>query len=319
MQPEPSSPAGRVSRHHAAVSRRGPISWRAVVTVAGSIAAAIALIAVILSMLRTKADKIEARLKQSAAVVPNNAGVAASGRGDFDEARRNFDEAIHLSPDFALAWANRGSLRIDLGDLAGGDADLSKALQLDPFVGEAWARRAEGRARAGQLELAASDAEAAVAKAPALASTWRARGFVRHRQGNLNGALEDYDHSIALTPSSFTLLDRGLLRRQLRDDPGAMRDFEAALDLDDRFVPAWVAWARVSLDAGTADKAEAASAKALAVWPDDAGALLVHAEALITLNRRAEATMELKHLLRVADKDSPEHADAERLMQKSEK
>jgi tetratricopeptide (TPR) repeat protein len=162
--------------------------------------------------------------------------------------------------------------------------------------------------------MAVADADTAVAKAPANANAWRARGLVRQEKGDPKGAIEDFDHSIGIKPSSFSLLYRGLAHRMAKDDAAARKDFEAALDLDDRLVPAWVAWSVLMLNEGKADKAEAGAAKALAIWPDDAEALLAHASALVKLDRRPEAEADLKHFLEAVPEDSPLRDEAQRLL-----
>lgn len=55
----------------------------------------------------------------------------AAARNALPEARAALDRAIVMSPRFALAWYMRGSLRVSMGDRAGGLVDLQKACDLD--------------------------------------------------------------------------------------------------------------------------------------------------------------------------------------------
>ncbi len=50
----------------------------------------------------------------------------------FANATANLDTAIAISPDFATAYENRGSVRSTMGDQQGAIADYTKAIQLDP-------------------------------------------------------------------------------------------------------------------------------------------------------------------------------------------
>ncbi|MFI6296984.1 tetratricopeptide repeat protein [Nonomuraea sp. NPDC050790] len=71
---------------------------------------------------------------------------AAGRHADAEEA---FELAIAAAPELAAAWANRGVLRYETGDLEGAVADLSRALELEPqadvHANRAVALRAMGR------------------------------------------------------------------------------------------------------------------------------------------------------------------------------
>lgn len=59
------------------------------------------------------------------------------------------------------------------------------------------------------------------------------RGAELHRSGDLTGALEQFDKVVALLPlSPFGWLNRGLVKRDLKNCRGAVADFDKALALD---------------------------------------------------------------------------------------
>ena len=60
------------------------------------------------------------------------AGIAGGALGDHDHAIADYTEAIHLKPDNADAYYNRGCSRWQLGEDERADADFEEAARLDP-------------------------------------------------------------------------------------------------------------------------------------------------------------------------------------------
>ncbi|MEV2270390.1 tetratricopeptide repeat protein [Nonomuraea africana] len=59
-------------------------------------------------------------------------GQLETAAGRQEEAERALDAAIAAAPTLAAAWANRGALRYELGQLEAALADLTRAVELDP-------------------------------------------------------------------------------------------------------------------------------------------------------------------------------------------
>jgi Flp pilus assembly protein TadD len=51
--------------------------------------------------------------------------------GETDDAMKFLDFVIERAPSFAMAWSDRGALRLQLGDKIGARSDALKALSLD--------------------------------------------------------------------------------------------------------------------------------------------------------------------------------------------
>jgi len=62
----------------------------------------------------------------------HSAGREASKAGNGGEALRTADALVKVSEDWALAYAWRGTLRLEVGDVEGAAADLRKCRELDP-------------------------------------------------------------------------------------------------------------------------------------------------------------------------------------------
>ena len=92
-------------------------------------------------------------------------------RGEFVSAIKDYDTAIHLAPDFADAYINRGDAREKLGDLEGAIKDYDMAIRLGADY----------------------------------AFVYVSRGTARSNLGDSKGAIEDYDTAIGLKPGDALL------------------------------------------------------------------------------------------------------------------
>jgi serine/threonine-protein kinase len=165
---------------------------------------------------------------------------------DYRKAVTYFDEAIHLDPDYALAYAERSEAWTFIGDLTG---------QREP----AWSK-------------ARSDAEKAVAIAPALAEARAALGWVRFFiDWKFAEGLSELKRAKELSPANPTAND--LLARVMvylgRVDE-AERQVRHAVELDPLSVIAQGNLARVLLFAGKLEEADAAARKAAELQPTSA-------------------------------------------------
>lgn len=70
----------------------------------------------------------------------NNRAVAFLELGEVERAREDFDRAVLLATHDFVPWANRGRLRVEAGDVAGGIDDLTQAITIEPFATDLIAR-----------------------------------------------------------------------------------------------------------------------------------------------------------------------------------
>ena len=75
-----------------------------------------------------------------------NRGVEFGEKGEMARALKDHDEAIKVDPNNALAFNNRGIVKLKKGDKEGGEADIAKAKQLQPSIGEPQTKPADDRA-----------------------------------------------------------------------------------------------------------------------------------------------------------------------------
>ena len=159
---------------------------------------------------------------------------------DFAGAAAELERALELDPRCIDAWANRGVLRIETGDLDGAIADETKAIELDPRFGGAWANRA--CARTGKRDWAAviADATEAIELDPRIALAWQSRGVARGEMGDRDGEIADETRAIELDPKVVVpWLQRGVARGVRGDLEGEIADETKAIELDPRSGAAW--------------------------------------------------------------------------------
>lgn len=69
-------------------------------------------------------------------VLYTNRGAEYGAKGELDRAMKDHDQALKIDPKNALAFNNRGIVKLKKGDKDGGEADLAKARQLQPGIGQ---------------------------------------------------------------------------------------------------------------------------------------------------------------------------------------
>ena len=167
---------------------------------------------------------------------------------DYVNAVRFFDQAIHLDPEYALAYAERSEAWSWIGDLTGGQPK------------EAWSK-------------AAGDAESAVTIEPQLAEAHAALGWVRvFIQWRITDGLAELRRAQQLAPWNPTAND--LLARvmvYLGQFDEAQKLAREALDRDPLAYQARASLARLLFVQGKLDEAQASAEKAAELLPTAAG------------------------------------------------
>jgi tetratricopeptide (TPR) repeat protein len=140
-------------------------------------------------------------------------------------------EAIRLSPDFAAAYYNRGTGRLEKNDFRGAREDYDRAIELNPEHADAWSNRAGLRRLAGDPAGAAEDATVAVRLDPRCAHSWCTLGLARTELGDHEAAVTAFTQAIDIAPDWRFHQGRGCAKHNARDHAGARRDFDEAIRL----------------------------------------------------------------------------------------
>ena len=162
----------------------------------------------------------------------------AEMRGKFADAIKGYDTAIHLAPDFADAYINRGDARETLGDIEGAVRDYDMAIRLGADFIFVYASRGTARSNLGDHQGAIEDYDTAIGLKPEdalLATVYVNRSSVMSNLGDHSSAVEDSNRAIGLKPDGTLLaaayINRGDARVDLGDNKGAIEDSNKVIGL----------------------------------------------------------------------------------------
>lgn len=92
----------------------------------------------------------------------NNRGNAYKNKGQYDRAIQDYDQALRLKPDYAEAFNNRGIAYWKKGQFDRAIQDYDQAIRLKPDDALAYGNRAFARKALGQIDQAKADAKRAL-------------------------------------------------------------------------------------------------------------------------------------------------------------
>jgi len=216
-------------------------------------------------------------LEQAVQESPNDAqaafylGVAHDGLGDAKAAVEQYRKALDLDPKLTEAAVNLSAILLDAQDGAGALAAADKGLEGAPkhpglLMNRALALEAAGdkdeavKAYAAAVAASPDNAELRYAFAEVLAGSGRNEQAVEELKrlgaaddpkllaatAALFGKLKAFGECVGLLDKAIKakstpdlLVRRGVCRHEMKDDPGAKTDYEAAIKADANFAPAY--------------------------------------------------------------------------------
>jgi tetratricopeptide (TPR) repeat protein len=117
---------------------------------------------------------------------------------DPDGAMQELNKAIQLDPQFAMAYASRGQLFLDLGQPQQAIQDFDEAVRLDPQSVLAYNSRGSFYLTQGEPRRAIRDFDEAIRLDPQLAKAYTGRGQAYADLGLYERSTEDLDQAIGL-------------------------------------------------------------------------------------------------------------------------
>ncbi len=250
----------------------------------------------------------------------------------FKAALPPFQEATRIDPKHFGAWLNLGICLSELADHQRAADCLSTALSLEPDNAEVYFQRGETYEKIRFQEKALDDLEQAVRLRPeemkyriararvkgslkrhkeaiaelsALLETEGAptrlyffRAAERQRAGDLRGAAEDRKEGLSRVPTDeFSWTARGYARLG-KDNEGALADFEEALKINPRFLPALENKAHVLMERlNRPEDALAVLNREIELYPEFVVARQGRGVQLARLGRREEALKDADYCL----------------------
>ena len=143
-----------------------------------------------------------------------------------------YDRAIHLKPDLAEAYTNRGNVKVQLGRHVKAIADYDEAIRLKPDDDKAYSNRGVAKTDLGRHDDAMADHDEAIRLKPDYANAYNNRGNSKAACGRYDDAIVDYDKAIRLKPDfADAYYNLGLAKNALGRKDEARQDFKTALAL----------------------------------------------------------------------------------------
>ena len=211
-------------------------------------------------------------------------------RGQFADAIRLYDQVLLFSPDDFDALHLKGLALFQIGRPEDAVRQLTKAIQKKPTVAQAYNNR--GLAFQGQAKLddALRDFSKAVQLKRDYAEAFYNQGNVLLQMGRLAEAGDCYARALAINPAIPEFHNGvGLLHKERKDWPGALRNFEKALALRPAYLDALVNRSNALREMGNLDEALATCDQALKLNPSHAEASSNRGNVLQQLGRYQEA------------------------------
>ena len=197
----------------------------------------------------------------------NNRGVAKDDLKQYEEAIADYDQAIRLDPDYAAAYNNRGNAKRNLEQYKEAIADYDQAVRLDPDDAAAYNNRGNAKNNLEQYEEAIADYNEAIRLDPDNAAVYNNRGNAKRNLEQYEEAIADYNQAIRLDPDYATAYNnRGAAKINLEQYEEAIADYDQAIRLDPDYAVAYYsrAIANIALDHIEAAEADLQTALALA-------------------------------------------------------
>ncbi len=140
------------------------------------------------------------------------------------------DGAQSTADQKALAYRNRGRVRVEAGALDMAMADLGHALRLNSADSQAYLYRAQVKISLADTAGAIADFSEAIRLKPASAIGFSGRGHAHLVRGDHASAIADFSEAIRINPKSASARNnRGLAYKAAGDEVRAVEDFTAAV------------------------------------------------------------------------------------------
>jgi predicted O-linked N-acetylglucosamine transferase (SPINDLY family) len=190
-----------------------------------------------------------------------------------DEALAHCDQAIALKPDFANAHYNRGTVLSGLRRFTDAVVSFDQAIAIHPHHTDAMNNRGNALHELGRFAEAIEGYNTILALKPDDVLAFANRGAAYKELRQADEALADFDRTLALAPDhAATWINRGEVLIYLRRHQEALANFDRALSINPELADAWIGRAN-GLMSSSVTEALAACRRALAINPNSARAL----------------------------------------------
>jgi len=225
--------------------------------------------------------------------------LVSMAQGRTDEAIQHVSEAMRLAPDYARDYFVRAQLYLSREPLRLFEAlaDLNRAIELGEQHPAVFENRARTLLMLGKAQEAIPDMRRAAELDPSPDRCY-SYGLWLSEQNMCADALPFLNWAIKLNPKhAAALCERGLVNKLLDREDLAMRDYDAALEVDTSYAIAWTNRGIVYLGRKDWPKALEHANQAIKLAPDFAWGYKLRAFALEGMHKYAEAIADLNKIL----------------------
>jgi serine/threonine protein kinase/tetratricopeptide (TPR) repeat protein len=179
-------------------------------------------------------------------------------QGRREQAAADFDEAVRVRPESPEVYVHRAALYCEMDRPADAARDLDRALGLDGRQTRAWFLRSEARRKLGDAAGADGDLWQALRLEPSDPVGWATRGWARI-QTDPKAALDDFDRALRLNPRYLPALqDKAyVLADVLRKNDEALAALDREVALFPDYVPARIGRGVLRARVGRVEEARA--------------------------------------------------------------
>ena len=223
--------------------------------------------------------------------------------GRFDDAVRSYDVAVSLAPRLFWPRFTRGLLYLEMKEYSQAIEDLDAVIALRSAWAPAYLNRALAKLGHDDAQGAVDDLTQCLGMKRPPTKAWFLRARARQRLGDQEGARRDREEGLQHEPED----EEGFVARGLARLPGdphtALKDFEAALSLNPRYIHALQDKASVlSENLGRDGDAVKVLDEAIEHHPESAPALAGRGVLLARLGRRHDAHRDARAALLIDDR-----------------
>jgi tetratricopeptide (TPR) repeat protein len=161
-------------------------------------------------------------------------------KGEYDNAIADYGRAIEYSPNYVLAYYNRGLAWHNKGELEKAIDDYDKAVEFNPNYAFAYNNRGYIWYFKQEFSKAISDYSKAIECNPNYTLAFNNRGLAHHFKGEYDNAINDFSKVIELTPTDFNaFINRGIAYYYKGEYNEAIENYKEAILLNDKMESAF--------------------------------------------------------------------------------
>jgi tetratricopeptide (TPR) repeat protein len=226
-----------------------------------------------------------------------NKGWAFGCLGMYEEAFETFNEALEINPKNELTLSNIGGALVSLGKYEEALENLNEALEINPKHEYALLNKSLVLKNLGKYEGALETVNKVLEINPKHEYALLNKSLVLKNLGKYEGALETVNKVLEINPKhEYALLNKGSVLENLGKYEGALETFNKVLEINPKHENTLTNKALLLMELERYDEGLKVAKKTLDVATEEHSkidALLIIIGAYISLNRKAEAALEI--------------------------